>query len=141
MLMLKVLKFTWPFFKEMIIGRNSLRYAMKKNRVKVFFFFAVILSFVVNWMVVPRLFTLSSSYLKIKHELVEVKGTLDNYKDEIEMIDQTRTEMDQLRARIKELETAPVGTICPKPMESIPNTKYSIDKIYNKLNSAGDMRK
>ena len=128
--MFKALKMSWPFFKEMIIGRNSFSYALRKNRVRVAFFFAVLLSFCINWVAIPRLFTLSSDYIKLEKELKATKETMASYKDDKEAVDQAKDELTVLRAKVKELENTHV---CEKPDNS--PVKRDINYVKARLNS------
>lgn len=132
MVMLNVIKLTWPFFKEMIIGRNSLRYAMRKNRVKVLFFFVVMLSFVVNWITVPRLFMISSDYIKLEKEFKATKETMATYKDDVELVEQAKDELIVLRAKVKELD----GKQCLAPTP-FPSVKHDIEHVRTRLNNLG----
>lgn len=133
MMLFNIVKLTWPFFKEMIIGKNSLRYAIRKNRVRVAFFFAVMLSFIVNWVVVPRLFMISSDYIKLEQELKATKETMAGYKDDKEMVDQSKIELLALRARVKELE----GHQCTDPGPA-PTPQRDISYVRTRLNNLGN---
>ena len=104
MILLKVLKMLWPFIKEMIIGKNSLRYAVRKNRIRVIFFFLVIFSFVINWIAIPKLVIISANYIKLEQELKTTKNKLEDYRDDRIMVENTKNELFQLRARVGYLD-------------------------------------
>lgn len=151
-MLLSLLKLAWPFIKEMILGRNSLRYALRKNRVRLAFFLAVILSFVLNWVTIPRLFTISNNYIVMEREFKATRETLETYKDDKDAIDQTKAEVLALRAKVKELEDA-AGKACPETKtQSCPEAKplicpeikqtpdsihHDIKQIKSRLSSSG----
>ncbi len=99
-----LIKASWPFFKEMIIGKNSLRYAIRKNRIRVAFFGCVMISFIINWYAVPRLFYITNKYIHLEKELKATRETIESYKYDKNSIDTTNKEIEALKAKVKEYE-------------------------------------
>ena len=149
MILLKVLKLIWPFIKEMIIGKNSLRYAIRKNRIRVAFFFAVILSFVINWVAVPKLFIISANYIKLEQELKITKEKMAEFTSDKEMVETAKGELILLRAKVKELEAKKSNISETKNGQNneinlaannnVDNkSKHNIDQIRSRLNTLKD---
>ncbi len=135
MLIINVIKQTWPFFKEMIIGKNSLRYAIRKNRVRVAFFFAVMLSFIVNWIAVPRLFMISSDYIRMEQELRATKETTAGYKEDMDSVSKSKEELLRLRGRVKELEEKQCPAVEPANND---DHGHDLNPVRSRLNNLGD---
>lgn len=146
MMLLNIIKLIWPFVKEMIIGKNSLRYAIRKNRIRVAFFFCVILSFVINWVTVPKLFIISANHVKLEQELKATRETMAGYVEDKALVDQAKEELILLRAKVKELEDKKhrvVENIKPAATEKVDgnnNTpsvtpKHKIDQVRTRLNN------
>ena len=149
MMLLNVIKLLWPFIKEMIIGKNSLRYAIRKNRIRVAFFFAVILSFVVTWVTVPKLFMISANYIKIEQELKATRETMAGYAEDKAIVDQAKEELLMLRAKVIELEkkkqpvveqpkpktVSPNKITEPNPVNNSVSSQHKIDQVRKRLNS------
>ncbi len=92
MIPLHVIKIAVPFIKDMILGKNSFSYSVKKNKVRTLFFLSVLLSYGLNWIFVPKTFQISIDHVKLEKqvktledqltELNTVKDTLERDKQE-----------------------------------------------------------
>ena len=142
MMLLNIIKLIWLFVKEMIIGKNSLQYAIRKNRIRVAFFFAVILSFVINWVTVPKLFIISANHVKLEQELKATRETMAGYAEDKALVDQAKEELLMLRARVKELEHKQNITAAsiPDSKSNMPHSEQKTKKsdmnyIHKRLNT------
>lgn len=72
MWVIKVLMFLWPFLKEMILGPKSVGQAIQTNKMKVLTLGVVLISFMLNFFMIPRLVAISSDYLTAKKEYEHV---------------------------------------------------------------------
>lgn len=71
---LKVLPYMWPFIREMVLGRKSLLAAVRDNKKKVFFITLIIVSFGLNFLTVPRLFSMSVQYVTLDKRYKELEA-------------------------------------------------------------------
>lgn len=122
MFAVQILKFLWPFIKEMIIGKNSFRYALRKNRVKVFFFALVILSFFLNLVLVPRLISISASHVELSRHTTQLQSDLESvekdrqlFTDNNALIAKLKEENTTLGEKVKKLEEQSCSNKTPTP--------------------------
>lgn len=68
-----ILRFLWPFLKEMVLGDKTLTQALRTNKLRLLLLFAIIGSLGMNIWLTPRLFDISTQYiqLKIDHKKLE----------------------------------------------------------------------
>jgi len=73
---LKVLRFLWPFVREMVLGEKTLPEAVKTNKGRVFIIGLIFVSFVTNLYIVPKVWSISSDYIDLKktHEALLAKS-------------------------------------------------------------------
>ena len=65
-LTMKVLRFLWPFIREMVLGEKTLKQAVKTNKGRVFIIGVIFASFVTNFYIIPKVWSISSDYLELK---------------------------------------------------------------------------
>lgn len=68
-----ILRFLWPFLKEMFLGDKTLTQALRTNKLRLFLLFAIIGSIGMNIWLTPRLFDISTQFiqLKVDHKKLE----------------------------------------------------------------------
>ncbi len=129
-MLMNILRLIWPFVKEMIIGKNSLRYAIRRNKVKVFFFFTVILSFILNWIVIPKLFYLSASHVEIEKKLKVCQEASVLYESDIQNINELKKALAVAIAKNNELESNKNKNECTELIDHEHDVKIEHDVIY-----------
>lgn len=146
-MVIEFIKLIGPFAKDMIIGRNSLRYALQRNKVKVFFFMMVIASFSSNLIVIPRLWSISKSHVELSKRLAacEDNSTCVNVdpattEAQTKEIIRLSLENSTLKRRLETsviLPADPVPPVRNKPkiiyQPVIKPKEYNPDKLYRKL--------
>lgn len=80
LLLLKVLRFLWPFVKEMILGEKTLKQAIKSNKIKVLCLFMVFLSLALNFFTIPKLILITKNHLEYVKKYTPVKKPDSNQK-------------------------------------------------------------
>ncbi len=65
-LTMKVLRFLWPFIREMVLGEKTLKQAVKTNKGRVFIIGVIFASFVTNFYIIPKVWSISSDYIELK---------------------------------------------------------------------------
>lgn len=73
---LKVLRFLWPFVREMVLGEKTLPEAVKTNKGRVFIIGLIFASFVTNLYIIPKVWSISSDYIELKktHDALVAKS-------------------------------------------------------------------
>lgn len=66
-----IFKLLLPFLKEMILGKSSFSYALRRNKLRLLFFFLVIGSFAANYFLVQRLVVISKNHVALTRQLKE----------------------------------------------------------------------
>lgn len=100
--LLAVLKFLLPFLKEMFLGKNSFRYALRKNRVRVFVIILILCSFVTNWFVVPKVFTTSTEYVRLEKDYKKLTSELKQYQADKDFVEKNKAELINNRVAIEQ---------------------------------------
>ncbi|EKD22651.1 MAG: hypothetical protein ACD_84C00021G0003 [uncultured bacterium] len=65
MIVLKILTFLWPFIREMMFGDKKLSEILKRNKRRLALTLLLLVSLGVNLVVVPKLFTITKTYLEL----------------------------------------------------------------------------
>lgn len=71
-LFIKVLPYVWPFIRGMFLGKKTWLEAMRDNKKKVFFMFACLFSFCLNFVLVPRASHLALEYIALEKKYTEL---------------------------------------------------------------------
>jgi hypothetical protein len=73
----KILLFIWPFIKEMVLGKKTMKEAIKDNKRKVAIAFVIVASLGLNMVTLTRLWTLSAQYVDLqkRYTFVDKKMT------------------------------------------------------------------
>lgn len=66
MLVVKTIRFLWPFLKEMILGDKTVRQALRTNLGRVLLIAVILLSIVANFFTIPRLLEISYAQVELK---------------------------------------------------------------------------
>lgn len=145
-----LLKILIPFVKEMIIGKNSFRYALRKNRIRVLFFISVILSYGLNWFFIPKTFIISAAHIEQTKLLASCNSSILKYTDDVRVILDQDVILKKENAALKETCNKPVESIQKKDEVKVVKTienktakekkhktdkQYNIEDIHTKLNS------
>lgn len=91
MWVLKVLAFLWPFLKELVLGKKTVKQAIKTNKWKVFLLCLISTSFVVNLLAVPRLLAIANDYVKLNKK----------YEMQVDLISKSNKKIIELEAQLK----------------------------------------
>jgi len=76
MLTIRLLGSLFPLLKDIILEGKTIREAAKNSKYKLFVLVGVIFSIVLNFYLVPKVFTLSSRILDLQRELKESRAAL-----------------------------------------------------------------
>lgn len=84
----QILKFIWPFIKELVLGEQTLGQALKTHKLRVLLIALIMGSFVMNVFTVPRLISISADYIKLEKKYEkDIGSTLDpGIKEELEKV-------------------------------------------------------
>jgi len=103
-MLLSILKWLWPFVKEMFLGKNSLRYALRKNRIRVFTALLVMASFVTNYYTLPKMVKYSDEQLTHEKELKKARADIETYKRAMLVVDSEKANLAKRDEEIKDLK-------------------------------------
>lgn len=73
-LFIKVLPYIWPFMKAIFLGKKSWTEAFRDNKKKVFLLFICLLSFSLNFVMVPRATHLALQYIAMEKRFLELQA-------------------------------------------------------------------
>lgn len=132
-----IIKFTIPFIKEMIIGKNSWRYAIRRNKIKIIFFLLVILSFILNWVTIPRIVILSTDYLQLQKENKVLLEAPKKCMNDLADLQHSHLVIKELKDKIKSLEARQSEE---NPIPSNEHKKDSKKKALRKDNDSSQSK-
>lgn len=85
------------FIKEMVLGKTTLKYNLKRHKVRLVFFTVVILSFITNWITIPKLFSISNNYIQLEKEVKALSARVNDCNLIIAEIANTRNNIEDIR--------------------------------------------
>ena len=81
----------------MVLGKTTLKYNLKRHRVRLIFFSVVILSFITNWITIPKLFSISNNYIQLEKEVRTLSAKVNECNLIISEIANTRNNIEDIR--------------------------------------------
>jgi hypothetical protein len=71
----KLIPYIWPFLREMVLGNKPILKAVRDNKKKLLFLALILFSFGMNFVMLPRLVSMSMQYIALekKHNELEAK--------------------------------------------------------------------
>ena len=81
----------------MVLGKTTLKYNLKRHRVRLIFFSVVILSFITNWITIPKLFSISNNYIQLEKEVRTLSAKVNECNLIIAEIANTRNNIEDIR--------------------------------------------
>jgi hypothetical protein len=83
---LKFITMIFPFIREMILGEKTLLEALKTNKLKVLLLAAIMASFALNVMAIPKLISISDHYVRLRDramQMEKINAQLQSDKDSL----------------------------------------------------------
>lgn len=116
-----VLKWLWPFLKEMVLGDKTVGQALRTNKARVLLLILILGSLGMNMLMTPRLVTISAQYIELQKTHKKLVGA---NKD----IDELQTRYDELKKKFED-DKKDLNTKDAKLDELHKRNRFLTDKV------------